>query len=274
MKISVIIPTYNEEEHIGQCLLSLKKQTEKNFEIIVVDDESTDQTLKIAKQHADHVLSQPHQGPGAARNLGAKSAKGDILVFVDADMTFHPDFLQKLTAPISDKTIGTFTIEEKVANFDNVLSKLWNYETTGSTTPMRLPENTPTSGPVFRAIVKSEFQKVGGFDLVGYNDDWTLSQKLGVAAQAAKGAVMYHHNPSTFLEVYSQAKWIGGRTYKMGEFGRLIALLRASLPISILKGVLNGIYLRNLSYLTFKIIYDFGISVGIIKYWLGGGNAR
>src|SRR3972149_5566353 len=101
MKISVIIPTYNETSVIGECLRSLSKQSYKDFEIIVVDDGSTDSTFQSASKFQIpnskfQILHGEHLGAGAARNLGASHAKGEILVFVDADMTFDRDFLRNL----------------------------------------------------------------------------------------------------------------------------------------------------------------------------------
>ena len=92
MKVTVIIPTYNEEKVIEACLESLSKQTLKDAEIIVVDDGSTDETInilqKVRKSRGVKIFKQKHKGPGAARNLGVRRAKGEVLVFVDADMTF------------------------------------------------------------------------------------------------------------------------------------------------------------------------------------------
>src|SRR5260221_8684035 len=100
MKISVIIPTYNEEKVIGECLSSLQKQTEKNFEVVIVDDGSTDSTISELSNRSKNlrikILEQKHQGPAMARNLGVKNAQGEILVFLDADMTFDSNFLRKL----------------------------------------------------------------------------------------------------------------------------------------------------------------------------------
>ena len=132
MKISVIIPTYNEAQVIGECLLSLAKQSIKDFEVIVVDDGSTDDTLtvitKLQVSYKLHVTRQKHQGPGVARNLGAKQAKGQILVFVDADMIFGKDFLRFLVKPIIEgKYKGVFSKEEYVSNWDNVWAKCWNF---------------------------------------------------------------------------------------------------------------------------------------------------
>src|SRR5689334_10974235 len=122
MKISVIIPIYNEEKSIKDCLESLDKQSFRDFEVILIDDGSTDKTsvillnLKITN-FKFQILKQNHLGPGVARNLGAKNAKGEILVFVDADMIFDKDFLEKLTEPIRvGKVIGTFSKEEFVVN--------------------------------------------------------------------------------------------------------------------------------------------------------------
>ncbi|MBO8852354.1 glycosyltransferase family 2 protein, partial [Staphylococcus aureus] len=82
-------PTYNEEENIRECLRTIFDQSINNYEVIVVDDGSTDKTVDIIKEFKNvKVFSENHKGAGAARNLGAKKANGDIFVFVDADMSF------------------------------------------------------------------------------------------------------------------------------------------------------------------------------------------
>jgi len=130
-KISVIIPTYNEERDIKECLNSLLKQNYPDFEIILVDDGSTDKTLRIlsqlkSKDKKIRVYKQNHRGPGAARNLGAEHTKSFVLVFVDADMTFDKDFLGRLIDPIlKGKAKGTFSKEEYVSNWDRVWARCW-----------------------------------------------------------------------------------------------------------------------------------------------------
>ena len=93
-KISVIIPTFNEEKYISECLNSIINQTFNNYEIIIVDSYSQDNTVKIARKYADKIIECDRKGPGFARNKGAKIAKGDILVFLDADTIANPDFLE------------------------------------------------------------------------------------------------------------------------------------------------------------------------------------
>jgi len=95
--VSVIIPTLNEEKYIQRCLKSLVNQvSDLTFEILVVDGGSTDQTVQIAKKYADDVLIKPNAPVGAARNLGAKVAKGDILAFIDADTIANPQWLSSI----------------------------------------------------------------------------------------------------------------------------------------------------------------------------------
>jgi glycosyltransferase involved in cell wall biosynthesis len=95
--ISVIVPTLNEEKYLPRCLKSLVNQTwDRPFEVLVVDGGSTDETVRVAKRYADKVLVKPKSPVGAARNLGAKAARGDILAFIDADTIANPQWLSSV----------------------------------------------------------------------------------------------------------------------------------------------------------------------------------
>jgi len=302
MRVTVIIPTYNEADVLQDCIESLGTQTFKDFEIVVVDDGSTDSTLNMLSGASKTLPSfkffeQKHLGAGAARNLGAKHAKGDILVFVDADMTFDDFFIAKLVEPIeSRKTKGTFSKEESVSNWSNIWARCWNINE-GWEDGKRHPKSYPDSQPVFRAILKDEFNKVGGFTPGGYDDDWSLSKKLGYMAINynnlkifkslrsqrfydddwslskklgymainAPSAVFYHKNPSSLVEIFNHAKWVGKRKYKLGAIGDFIALIRSSLPVSICVGLYKSILNLTPAFIIFKIIYDFGIFIGILE---------
>ncbi|MBR9689725.1 MAG: glycosyltransferase [Candidatus Altiarchaeota archaeon] len=96
MDVSFIIPALDEEKMIGACLKSIKSQkTKLKFEIIVADGNSKDNTVKIAKKFAK-VVRCKRKGIAYARNLGAKKAKGKLLVFIDADTTLPTDYLEKV----------------------------------------------------------------------------------------------------------------------------------------------------------------------------------
>jgi glycosyltransferase involved in cell wall biosynthesis len=271
MTVSIVIPTYNEEKVIEKCLESLSGQSFNDMEILVVDDGSTDNTLKIlSKIKKVKVYKESHKGPGQARNLGAKHARGKILVFVDADMTFDKDFIKNLIKPIiNEESKGTFSKEEIVSNWDNVWAKCWNINE-GWENGKRHPKNYPDSQKVFRAILKSEFDKVNGFDSGGhYTDDWTLSEKLGYLATSAPGK-FYHENPDTLDEVFKQAKWAAKRPYKLGILGNIVALVRASFIVSLIVGFWKTISTKSIKFFIFKMVYDFGTFWGIVSYTLSG----
>lgn len=274
MKISVIIPTFNEEKNIINCILSLHSQTQKDIEIIIIDDGSTDNTLDLIKNLKVNVHKQNHQGPALARNLGARHAKGEILVFVDADMEFDKNFVRNLVKPIVEKKAkGTFSKEEYVKNWNNIWAKCWNINE-NLPSKKRLPSNYPDHQKVFRAILKSEFEKVDGFSKGGYTDDYTLSEKLGYQASSAKDAIFYHNNPDNLDDVFKQAKWVGKREYKLGPLGILLALIRSSFLFSIILGLYKSIKVNNFSFVIFKIVYDLGIFIGILEMVLTGKTSK
>lgn len=266
MKVSVIIPTYNEEKVIEDCLDSLKVQSFKDLEIIIADDGSTDKTKELVE--GANLLTQNHKGPGEARNLGANKAKGEILVFVDADMIFDKDFIKDLVEPIvTGKSKGTFSKDEIISNWNNIWAKCWNLNRGINSNKMH-GANYPDTQKVFRAILKSEFEKVKGFDQGGhYTDDWSLSEKLGYEAEAS-GGKFYHKNPETLAEVFHQAKWVSKRPYKLGFVGFLVTLVRSSLPFSVFIGLLKSIIYITPQFLIFKIVYDLGIFTGVLEYMI------
>ncbi|MBI5416489.1 glycosyltransferase family 2 protein [Candidatus Poribacteria bacterium] len=105
-KISVIIPVYNGEETISYCIKAVQNSSFTNHEIIVVDDGSTDNTVeKIRKFLSVKLLLQNHYGPAAARNYGAKQAKGEILFFLDADVILESDALLVCNDAFTDPKI-------------------------------------------------------------------------------------------------------------------------------------------------------------------------
>lgn len=101
--ISIIVPVFNGEAYLDDCLRALLEQTYRCFELLIVDDGSTDGSWKIAREYAQRdsrvrVLTKPNGGSGAARNLGLAEAKGEYLVFVDQDDWVHPQYLELLLA--------------------------------------------------------------------------------------------------------------------------------------------------------------------------------
>ena len=106
-KVSVIMPVYNVEKYLRQCMDSVVNQTLRDIEIICVDDGSTDGSLEILMEYAAHdsritVLRQQNMRAGAARNAGLAIARGEYLSFLDSDDFFEPNMLQLLVAKITE----------------------------------------------------------------------------------------------------------------------------------------------------------------------------
>lgn len=107
-KVSVIIPLHNEEKYIKECIESVINQTYKNLEIIVVDDKSTDNSLKELKKIKDERIKviklKENQGVSNARNKGVEKATGDYICFLDSDDFWDKDKIKKQIKFIKDKT--------------------------------------------------------------------------------------------------------------------------------------------------------------------------
>ena len=206
--VSVIIPTYNEKDDLPACLASLKKQTYTPIEVLVVDDGSTDETVALAKKSQCKVLRQKHQGPGAARNFGARKARGEILVLIDADMELPPEYVEKLTKPIRENT-ALGTIEALQYNVHTTkMQACW-----GSV--VRTKQLEGINSATVRGIARKDFLALGGFDKkYGYADDRTFFLTYGIRFTILPDVACYHKTPATFTGVFKQSRWIGSSLEK------------------------------------------------------------
>ena len=121
--ISIIVPAYNVEKYIKTCLDSLINQTYSNFEIIVINDGSTDQTEKILNEYESNpkirIFSQKNGGLSAARNQGLNLANGELVCFIDSDDSVKSDYLEKLAAPFFEDSNIDITVCGYQEKFEN-----------------------------------------------------------------------------------------------------------------------------------------------------------
>ena len=256
--VSVIVPAYNEERTLEKCLTSIQEQTYRNIELIVVDDGSKDGTSRIAKKYADIFLVQKHEGPGIARNKAAKIAKGEILVFIDADIYLDKDYVKDIINPIlNDNAIATYTTEEYIANSKNIWSRCYTIDHDLKNNKKNVESLDQKNR--FRAISKSYFLKKGGYNIsLGYNDDNFLTEEI--KSIFAEGAKCYHDNPDNLYDVYISSRWIGRSPMFMISIRNLLRYsIINSIRISFRK-ILRG---APIEFALYKIIYDFGILMGM-----------
>ena len=125
-KFSIIIPVYNVEDYIDRTLQSIMKQTYQDYEVIIVDDGSTDHSMDFVKKYPFKVIHQKHEGVSVARNIGVEKAKGEYLVFVDSDDFIEKDLLKNLAKNISDQPdlvrfqVQTVTDQGEVTKYEEI----------------------------------------------------------------------------------------------------------------------------------------------------------
>lgn len=158
-RISVIIPTLNEEKYLPILLHSLKQQTFRDFEVIVADAGSTDKTKEVAEGLGAKLV--PGGMPGPGRNRGAEAANGDLLFFFDADVVLPNTFLEKAYGEMEEKMMDLATCEFKPDSkfqLDNILFKLANLT-------VRINQKfNPRAAGFCIFISRRLFRRVGGFD--------------------------------------------------------------------------------------------------------------
>lgn len=108
--ISIIIPCYNRAETIGRCLDSILAQTYDNWEIIIVDDGSTDDLDKALAPYSEQIklIKQVNRGAPVARNVGFDNSKGELVIFCDSDVIMRPDCLQKMAQALDKDSEAAF----------------------------------------------------------------------------------------------------------------------------------------------------------------------
>ncbi len=125
-KFSIIIPVYNVEEYIKDCLESVARQTFKDYEVIVVNDGTKDNSMEIVKDYKVKIINQENQGLSVARNNGVKKARGEYILFLDSDDTIEEELLEKLNNATKDNPdLIRFQIQETYSNQE---PKKWQEE--------------------------------------------------------------------------------------------------------------------------------------------------
>jgi glycosyltransferase involved in cell wall biosynthesis len=105
-RVSIVIPVYNEATHLAACLRAISLQTVAPFEVIVVDNNSTDETVAVAERFTGvRLIKQPRQGVVYARNIGFDAARGEIIGRIDADTIIDPDWVDNIGLIMNDKSV-------------------------------------------------------------------------------------------------------------------------------------------------------------------------
>jgi len=225
--ISVIIPSYNSEKTMGNCIKAIQSQSIKNYEleekesgsvrinqkieIIVVDDGSSDKTADIVKSFRTvKFFKRTHKGPASSRNFGAKMARGDILLFTDSDCEPDKNWIAEMTEPFKkDKSVvgvsGTYRTRQ-----NEIIARFAQYEIEARHAKMADMKSIDFIGTFSAGYRKEIFQKFGGFDesfSTSAGEDPELSFRMaeaGLKMVFAPKAIVYHTHPNTLMKYLRQ----------------------------------------------------------------------
>lgn len=194
MKISAVIPAFNEEKYIGRTLESVKNLElgEHKLEILVIDGDSTDKTASIAKSYGAVVIHEPHKSIGFARQQGIIHATGEIIIYTDADTVVPQNWLKRHITNLEGKdtvlSLGVFNVYDGRFPYYQFMNYLL--------IPLMWMSNQIFKIPM-AAGQNMAFWKKKGMDAGGFNPDLKLAEDFDFAVRMQKvGKVVFSYNLS------------------------------------------------------------------------------
>lgn len=232
LKVSVIVPAWNEEVGIRTSVMSLLASDYNNLEIIVVNDGSTDKTHEVmlnflqngyqsglfGNKSLFYIQNHENGGKGHALNTGIKKSSGDLIITMDADTRFEPDAVYKMVRYFINNEIDAAVGNVKISNNKSILGRMQQIEYTMSFYFKRahvLYGSEYIVGGAFGAFRRDVFEKYGFFDEYNKTEDIEFSIRLqanGCNIMYAEDAIAYTEGPTTLKGLFKQRlRWKKGR---------------------------------------------------------------
>lgn len=260
--VSAIITTKNESAVIKRLLTSLRSQSYKNIEIILIDNNSSDSTKQIARRFTNKVYNF---GPerSAQRNFGAKIGKGDFLLFLDADMELSEKVIEESVSSINSSTkfAGVIIPEKSVAK--TFWEKVKAFER--SFYNERGDEITDAA----RFFRKSIFKKAGGYDeTITGPEDWDLPEtikKLGYTFGRISAVIYHHERINSPFDLAKKKFFYALRAHRYLKKHRISALSPKTIYF------LRPIFYKNFDRIVLHPILSLGMFIMLSLQFLGGG---
>jgi len=221
--VSIIIPGYNEEMVLDNCVTSILNCGYPEFEIILVNDGSTDDTATVMARLADSddrvtFVDKPNGGKGSALNLGTQRSRGEILMYVDADGVFGPDTITEVLRGFTDEHIGAVSGDDRPVNLDRVLTRLLaliSHLGTGFVRrALAIIHALPIVSGNMGAFRRRAIDEVGGLHEDTLGEDLELTWRMhraGWGVNFAPRAVVWAESPSTWKGLWRQrTRWARG----------------------------------------------------------------
>ena len=247
--LSLIIPVYNRPNEVEELLDSLTRQSETNFEVVIVEDgskETCQHVVEAFKDKLDVSYSYiPNGGPGNARNYGAKQSKGDYLIVLDSDCILPPDYIKSVNKELKETGADAFGGPDKASDSFTDVQKAINYSMTSFFTTggirggkKKMDKFYPRS---FNMGVRQEvYQALGGFSRMRFGEDIDFSIRIfkgGYTCRLFPGAWVYHKRRTDFRKFFKQVHNSGiariNLYKKYPESLKLVHLLPAAFTLGV-----------------------------------------
>jgi glycosyltransferase involved in cell wall biosynthesis len=218
---SIIIPVYNRPEEIDELLESLSQQTLKNFEVIVVEDGSTDRCDKVVEKYVFDLkityCYKENAGQGFARNYGYERATGEYFIVFDSDCILPPEYLETVNAALDTQYLDAYGGPDRAHKDFTPIQKAINYSMTSilTTGGIRGKEKAPGgfSPKSFNMGISREvFETTGGYILPYKGEDIEFSTRIkmmGFKIGLIKDAYVYHKRRTSWFEFFKQLHFFG-----------------------------------------------------------------
>ncbi len=216
MKYSIIVPVYNRSEEVDELLESLTRQTERDFEVIIVEDGSSNPCKDVCGKYTDcipiHYYYKENSGPGQSRNYGAERASGDYLLILDSDVVVPEGYLAAIDEELKcdpadafggpDRAHSSFTPTQKAISYS-----MTSFFTTGGIRggKKKLDKFYPRSFNM--GIRRDVYTRLGGFSKMRFGEDIDFSIRIfkaGCRCRLFPGAWVYHKRRTDFRKFWRQ----------------------------------------------------------------------
>lgn len=255
--VTIIVPVYNGEKFLPQCLDAISASEYSAFEIIVVDDCSTDRSAEISREMGATVISTEHQsGPAAARNLAAKKASGGILLFVDADVVVRPETIGKVVKDFENQPeiSALFGSYDDAPYEKNFLSQYRNLQHHFVHQNSRSEASTFWAG--LGAVRRMAFLAIGGFDCEKFSIPSIEDIELGVRLRGAGYKILLDKN----IQAKHLKKWKAVSMLRTDIFCRAMPWSKLILTS---RGMINDLNLKTSDRLSAGLV---GLCVALFPF--------
>lgn len=274
MFFSVIIPVYNRPVELRELLDSLTRQTQSNFEVLVIEDgsdlKSEDVCLSFQNSLKIRYVFQNNSGQGFARNRGMELANGDFYIFFDSDVIVPENYLYQVQKAIQERKLDAFGGPDAAANDFSVLQKAMDFAMTSFWTTggirgkMKNPSKFQARG-FNMGVSKEVFEKVGGFldPNRGEDIEWSIRiKKAGFKLELIQEGFVYHKRKNTLWSFTKQAFSFGRNRINVSRFHpeaiQIVHILPTFFSFFLISLILSGILGLGL----------FMVQLALFAFWL------